>query len=398
MFHSESDPIYDIAVFVLNRAVQKSEDLTYFFDDHWVLQQNGASIENGSVSGDSCVIMKTITSFWWIGPIRAGYVSSLYRIHFSMPALSSYIPRTAHQRSQTDVASNDYWLYLYNRTGYANWLAVSEPFGVYNSSAGESVAEVKSLPTTAPPHGPMPIASTSRPSPSASASASIHAGSTGLSTGAKAGIGIGVALGVIAVLALCLYLWRKRRGPHQNTKASTTAAVGREQSPRTYRKPELEGDPGSAQFHYSGKPELAVERDWDRLGHSTAATPGTVNETGDDVEDPARLLSTSAPHHLHRKEPLEQHTNEKELADPSNPIVRPAVATATSAPHTPQTEDTAPKYPVPAATDLSEMRAQEAQLRSEIHAHEDLQKLRDEHAALMGKIRLAEMRLRRGQR
>jgi hypothetical protein len=176
------------------------------------------------------------------------------------------------------------------------------------------------------------------------------------------------------------------------------AAVNYKRLSRTYRKPELAGDSGSARFHYGGKPELAVERDRGRLGHSTSTSPETVNQVEDAAEDPATPSSASAPRHQHERESLERRTIKKELADPSNPITQPAVGATTPAPRTPQKEDAAPKYAIAVATDRSEMRAQEPQLRDEIQAHEDLQRLRDEHAALVERIRLAEMRTRNTSR
>lgn len=58
----------------------------------------------------------------------------------------------------------------------------------------------------------------------------------------------------------------------------------------------------------------------------------------------------------------------------------------------PQTEEAAPKYPV--VDNLDELIMQEKQMAREIDAHDSLQRLRDEHSALLRRIKEAEEKAR----
>ena len=245
---------------------------------------------------------------------------------------------------------------VYNAT---NIIAKSEEFTIVNSSATTTGATTTSATVVSTP-------STSSLSPVPAA----RPPSSSLSAGAKAGIGIGAALGAIIALALLWLLYiHKRKHKNDIPELLVPGTVARKES-TTYRKPELEGDHGENSFHYPGKPELAVAE--------TSTNPTSSNVA---LEETTQHLPSS----------ITPEATEKELVNPDQPISRIQSPERLPQVPVPQTEDTVPKYAV--TDDLEIMRAQERQMASEIDAHESLQRLRHEHAALLQRIKEAEERI-----
>ena len=169
---------------------------------------------------------------------------------------------------------------------------------------------------------------------------------------------------------LWLFYIHKRKHKNNTPELPVTGSVARNES-TAYRKPELEGDHSEKTFQYPKKPELAVAETSTNLTSSNVAS-----------EEASTQIPSSTTH----------EATEKELVNPDQPISRIRSPEHLPQIPMPQTEDAAPKYLV--ADNLESMRAQERQLAGEIDAHESLQRLREEHAALLQRIKEAEERTR----
>lgn len=224
--------------------------------------------------------------------------------------------------------------------------------------------------------------------------------SGGLSTGAEAGIAVGAAVVALSVMAALWVVCRKRRkrlSAREPNNALNNAEPTRQFS---MRKPELEGSRGLVTSSPISKLEPAATT-ITQIPASSASVPQKTNfsaqipiTAGASQSEKQVLERKRVPPYL--PEPVEDHTHGETSVQRST---RPPAKESTK-----QLEETFPKYIVdspataPAsssgttATDINVMKAQEREMAEVIAANESVQRLRAEHAALVDRIRMAELK------
>lgn len=253
------------------------------------------------------------------------------------------------------------------------------------------------------------LSSTSIPPLSTSpAGASSQSPSGRLSAGAEAGIAVGAAVVALFVAAL-LVVCRKRR---KRLSALNNAEPTRQFS---MRKPELEGSSGLVTSSPISKLEPAATT----ITQIPASSASVSQQTNFSTQIPITAGASQSENQVleckrvpsYVPEPVGDHTRGETSVQRS---ARPPAKESTK-----QLEETFPKYIVdspttpalggqqqshsspataPAnssgttATDINVMKAQEREIAEVLAANESVQRLRAEHAALVDRIRMAELK------
>jgi hypothetical protein len=238
------------------------------------------------------------------------------------------------------------------------------------------------------------------------AGASSQPPSGGLSAGADAGIAVGAAAVALSVIATLLVVCRKRRKRLSTRELNNTLSNAEPTRQLSMRKPELEGNRGLITSSPISKLEPAATT----TTQMPASSASVSQQTNFSAQIPITAgASQSEKQVLKRKrvppylpEPVGDHARGETSVQRST---RPPAKESTK-----QLEETFPKYIVdspttpalggqqqshssPAtATDINVMKAQEREMAEVLAANESVQRLRAEHAALLDRIRMAELK------
>lgn len=217
-----------------------------------------------------------------------------------------------------------------------------------------------------------------------------------LSAGAKAGIAIGTILIACTSIAIAFTIKRQRR---KRLRKRTNVPVGIYEKglDNPYSKPELVGTiPLSSGVPFT-KPELEARTKNSRseVSSSEGATlphgRGTGAPAEPDREQEKQLVESKRliPHYM--------EVRESQTGEMSSNFTETHIQTQTeepSAPATQRLDQSSPPKTTTTTENLRSLKAQERELAHKMEVSESLQRLRAEHAALLDRIRIAEMRER----
>ncbi len=209
-----------------------------------------------------------------------------------------------------------------------------------------------------------------------------------------------VPLAIVALLVVGAFVFVRRRRRRHGPRLLRT------DSTFSYKKPELEGTPGTKRFSSKPKPELDAKslktsKAWYRR-HAVELAEKASTYHEKDIDPPTRNFELPALLERQEEAPAE-HPIKQAVAMPTEEyrrtstnegadfMGRPRPKFAVTTGSTPQAQAAVD------ANELNKLKAQEREMTEYIEAHETLQKLRNEHIALQERIKAAEERAQRSR-
>ena len=241
-------------------------------------------------------------------------------------------------------------------------------------------------------------------------------------------IAVVVPVVVVALLAalgaFCFMRRRRRKRAIGNTELSRAESTA-------FRKPELEGTPGTTRFESEPKPELEAtpKHKWSRRSRRGAELDGTPKEKRsaryrkgavdslkrdtiyqekEAVQPPQAVLSEVPELPAVREYQPVRHSTDQIRSAPTDSsqsasaneetnLLRMGPTKRASPTYSATTESSPQAQAAVDASQINKLKAQERELAEYIEAHETLQKLKNEHIALQERIKAAEERAQRSK-
>lgn len=215
---------------------------------------------------------------------------------------------------------------------------------------------------------------------------------SGLSGGAIAGVVIGVLLLLIVALSALVVLRRRRR---RGKRTSPPPGIHEKGMDNPSSKPELVGTPVSRTGVPYNKPELAAISK--SLLSGLSSSQGTLIPHGGGTGSPQDSGipyegGAGAPTEFDQEQ--EKQITESERLFPRHKQYRESQNGESSLPATPNLKESDPMMMSAPHENLHVLKAQEREMAHRMEVSEELQRMRAEHAALLDRIRIAEMRER----